>query len=144
MKFLLLLLTVIGIPALAHADWTTNHNQALKKARDKDKAVLMYFTGSDFCGFCKKLDREALDRGVFEDYAKKNLVLLKLDFPARKRQHPMERRQNEMLQRQYRVKGYPTLILLDSRGRYISQVEYRGGGARALIRQIDRTIDRRR
>ncbi len=144
MKFLLLLLTVIGIPAMAHADWTTDYDQALRKARNNRKAVLMYFTGSDFCGFCKKLDREALDRGAFEDYAKKNLVLLKLDFPARKRQHPQERRQNEMLQRKYRVKGYPTLILLDSRGNYISEVHYRGGGAKPLINQIDRTLHRRR
>ena len=143
MKFLLLLLATIGIPALAHADaWHTNYNRARARAKAENKPVLMYFTGSDFCGYCKKLDREALDQRAFENYAAQNLVLLKLDFPARKPQSRQEREQNEVLKMKYRVAGFPTLILLNPNGSPAGEVVYRRGGPRPLIAQIEKTLRR--
>lgn len=143
MKFLLLLITAIGIPALAHADaWHTNYNRALSRAKAEQKPVLMYFTGSDFCGYCKKLDREALDQRAFQAYAAQNLVLLKLDYPARKPQPRHEREQNQILKMRYRVSGFPTLILLKPGGKIAGEIVYTRGGPRPLISQIERTIHR--
>ena len=65
-----------GIPA----GWTTDYKAALTKAKAENKNILIDFTGSDWCGWCIKLHREVLDKPEFIDYAKKNLVLLYLDY----------------------------------------------------------------
>ena len=54
---------------------------------------------------------------VIKDYAKENLVLLELDFPRGKRLSPDLVAQNEKLQDEFKVQGFPTILLLDGEGR---------------------------
>src|SRR5688572_17922363 len=63
-------------------NWLTNIQNATGQARKEDKLILAYFRGSDWCDFCKKLDREVLNTDLFIDWADKNIVLLDVDFPA--------------------------------------------------------------
>ena len=144
MKFLFCLLTLaISLPSFANAaPWHTDYKRALAQAKAEQKPVLMYFTGSDFCGYCKQLDRQALDQKPFHDYADRNLVLLKLDFPARKPQSRWEREQNETLRMRYRVSGFPTLILLNPRGSVAGEVNARS--LRPLLHEIERMTKNRR
>jgi len=138
MKVLSLLLAMAAIPTMALADgWTTSYSRAVSEARAGHKPILMYFTGSDFCVWCKKLDRDVLEQPAFQQYADRNLVLLKLDFPARKRQNPRERQQNEELRMRYGVQGFPTLILVEPGSRTAVEITGRRN-PRSVIGEIER------
>jgi thioredoxin-related protein len=61
--------------------WESNLETALQKAKTENKAVLVNFTGSDWCQWCIKLSNEVFSQPDFEKYAEENLILVKLDFP---------------------------------------------------------------
>ena len=61
--------------------WYTNLEEAVKIATVNQKSILVDFTGSDWCIWCHRLDDEVFSKKEFSDWAKKNLVLVKLDFP---------------------------------------------------------------
>lgn len=89
--------------------WLTDLNQALELSRTSKKPVFGFFTGSDWCGWCHKLQRDVFAKPAFVEWAKKNVVLLELDFP-RGKQLPAElANQNNGLAKQFRVQGFPTV-----------------------------------
>jgi thioredoxin-related protein len=121
----------------AEAKWITSVPDALSQAKKEHKLVLLDFTGSDWCGWCKKLDAETFTKAEFSDYAAKHLVLVTLDFPAQKPQAAELKEANKALQEKYSVDGYPTLILLDQDGKVLfKQVGYLAGGPKAMIDKI--------
>src|SRR5262245_42449717 len=119
MKKMMLALTVVLIGAMtslvsaAEADWTPDFTAAVAKAKAEKKMVLIDFTGSDWCGWCIKMDKDTFAKQEFADYAKTNLVLVKLDFPRNKPQSSTEKAVNKTLEQRYKVDGFPTLILLN-------------------------------
>ena len=68
-------------PMVGEGDWTTDYATALSQPNTDQKKILLFFTGSDWCGWCKRLDREVLSTSDFMLYARSNLILVKLDFP---------------------------------------------------------------
>lgn len=75
----------------------------------------------------------------FANYAKENLVLVEVDFPRRKTQPEALRKANQRLQEQYKVEGFPTLVILSSDGKKLGEeVGYGGGGAKAVIAKLDK------
>jgi thioredoxin-related protein len=118
--------------------WQTNYKQALAQATKENKQVLLDFTGSDWCPYCIQMDREVLDKSQFESFASRNLVLVKLDYPRRKKLPANESQQNHQLQQQYSIEGYPTYVLLDSHGKEVKRVVgYVDGGPSAFIKWIE-------
>lgn len=133
-SFLLsLLCAAIAAPAFA-GGWADNYQQALATAAKENKKVLLDFTGSDWCGWCIKLKKETFDQPAFKDYADKNLVLVEVDFPQGKSLSPEVKKQNDALQNQYKVQGFPTLVVLDPQGKVIKQQSgYIPGGPAGFI-----------
>jgi protein disulfide-isomerase len=126
-----LLATVL--PAFA-GGWNDNYQLALDTAAKENKKVLLDFTGSDWCSWCMKLKKETFDQSDFKDYADKNLVLVEVDFPQGKTLSPEVKKQNDSLQEKYKIDGFPTLVLLDSKGKLIKQNSgYLPGGPKAFI-----------
>lgn len=122
------------LPALAGEGWGTDYNAALASALKENRNVLLDFTGSDWCGWCVKLKKDTFDQPAFKEYADKNLVLVEIDFPQGKSQKSEVKRQNESLQQQYQVQGFPTLVLLDPQGKIIKQQSgYIPGGPKGFI-----------
>ena len=72
---------LLGTVAQAGEGWETNFKKALARAKAENKYVLLNFSGSDWCGWCTKLDKEVFSRQAFKDYARENLILVLLDFP---------------------------------------------------------------
>src|SRR5438132_7414288 len=107
--------------AFAATDWETNYSNALAKAKAENKRLLLDFTGSDWCGPCIDLRKRVLSSKEFAAYAAKNLVLMEIDYPQRKKQSAELKKQNEELGRQYGIdeKGFPTIVLLDPAGKVI-------------------------
>lgn len=145
-------LTVVGLFALGCADrqeaitrensdlWLTRYDSALARAKAENKIVLMDFSGSDWCGWCKKLDREVYDTAEFADYAGKKLVLLKVDFPKKARLSAEQEEHNLALAQKYNIEGFPTVILLDTSENRIGTLGYMEGGPKAFIAELERRI----
>ena len=74
--------------APAESSWLSDYKKAQQEAKTSNKFLLLDFTGSDWCGWCKRLEKEILSQSQFENYARENLVLLEVDFPRAKPQSP--------------------------------------------------------
>jgi len=99
---------------------------------------MLDFTGSDWCGWCIKLNREVFSQPEFADYASKNLVLVEVDFPRNKPQTAELKKANEALQAKYNIEGYPTIIVLNSAGKKVGELGYQAGGPKPFIAALDK------
>jgi thioredoxin-related protein len=113
-------------------------SSALNQARSENKMVLLDFTGSDWCGWCKKFDKDVLSTDKFAGYAKSKLMLVTLDFPSHKKQDAALKQANQELKKRFGVNGFPTFVLLNSAGKELGrQVGYLKGGPDAFIAELD-------
>ena len=132
-----LLAVALICPAFA-GGWSDDYKASLVEAAKEHKNLLLDFTGSDWCGWCIRLKRETFDQPAFKEYANKNLVLVEVDFPQGKSQSPEVKKQNEALQQQYQVQGFPTLVLLSPEGKVIKQQSgYIPGGPKGFIEWVN-------
>jgi protein disulfide-isomerase len=116
--------------------WMTDVPAALARARSEQRKVFLFFTGSDWCGWCKKLDGEILSTPEFRRYAESKLVLVKLDFPRSLPQSEELKTQNRALAKKYQIRGYPTVVVLDAEGRQVGQLGYQRGGPKPFIEAL--------
>lgn len=137
----LLGLAAIGLLGLSSASakpgWLTDLKQAQADARSNKKLLLLDFTGSDWCGWCIRLDKEVFSKPEFKEYASKNLVLLEIDFPKGKQLASVERMQNQELATRYGIQGFPTIVVLDSEGKKVGELGYTPGGPSAFIAELE-------
>ncbi len=101
--------------------WSDNYATSLALAKEEKKLVLLDFTGSDWCGWCMKLDEEVFSKSQFKNFAKKSLVLVELDYPHGKQQTEEVKKQNSELKSKFGISGYPTLILVDAEGKEVTR-----------------------
>jgi protein disulfide-isomerase len=137
---LVLLVLLVSCASGVAADWQTDYAKALEMAKSQNKRVLLDFTGSDWCGPCIELKKRVFSRPEFRAYADKNLVLVEVDYPQRKKQSPALKQQNEKLSSQYGIeeKGFPTIVLLDPAGKIVREISgYDGESAASLIAWIE-------
>ena len=113
--------------------WETDFELAKQRAKDENKDLLVDFTGTDWCGWCIKLKKEVFDKPAFQEYAKKNLIMVELDFPRKKVLPEELKKQNAELAKKYEVQGYPTILLLNSKGREVARTGYQEGGPEKYI-----------
>src|SRR6266700_6711884 len=81
--------------------WLTDLPKAQAQAKKENKLVMLDFTGSDWCGWCIKLNKEVFSKPEFAEYAKKSLVLVEVDFPRAKEQSETLKKANQNLQKKY-------------------------------------------
>ena len=120
MKKLIALTTLfaLSLSLTAGEGWLTNIEKAKEVAKKEGKAVLVEFTGSDWCPPCKALKKNVFNSNEFKAYAKKHLVLVELDFPRDKSKVSKEQAAyNREQAKAFAVKGYPTVILMDAAGK---------------------------
>ena len=110
-KIILIAFLLIGAASLQAQElvWETNLEKASQVAMKTKKPLLLFFTGSDWCGWCFRLQNEVLKTPEFAAWAKQNVVLVELDFPRRTPQLPEIQKQNMELQQIFEVRGYPTI-----------------------------------
>jgi thioredoxin-related protein len=118
--------------------WQTDLSKAQAEAKAGKKLVMLDFTGSDWCGWCIKLNKEVFSQPEFAKYAKDNLVLMEVDFPHGKRQSEELKKANQALQEKYKIEGYPTIIVLNSAGEKVGELGYMPGGPKAFIAELDK------
>jgi thioredoxin-related protein len=93
--------------------WYTDINQAYQLSSKSKKPIFAFFTGSDWCGWCHRLARNVFEKSTFQDWAKKNVILLELDFPRNKQLPENLAKQNNELQQFFQVQGFPTVWIFN-------------------------------
>ena len=110
-KYISILLLFFSINVFSQEgdlEWHTDLNKAIEISIESEKPLFMFFTGSDWCGWCIRLQKEVFFKPDFVKWAKENLVLVELDFPRRKKLEESLKQQNENLRQMFAVRGYPT------------------------------------
>ncbi len=143
MKWILMLwLTITG---LSFMEWQTDFETAKKIAKEKDRYILLNFSGSDWCIPCIRLRKEVFDSEEFLKLADSSLVLLNADFPRNKKnQLPKEvQRKNDALADQYNPSGlFPLTLILTSEGKVVRSWEgYPKNNASFFINQLKSVCD---
>ena len=110
-KVFIALVLVMGSFAMQAQElkWETDINKAISASNKTKKPMLLFFTGSDWCGWCIRLQKEVLKTPEFAEWATKNVVLVELDYPRRTPQTPELQAQNAQLQQFFGIRGYPTV-----------------------------------
>lgn len=122
-----------------HDVWMTDYNAAMKKAAAEKKDLLLDFSGSDWCGWCIKLDNEVFSQKEFIEPASKDFVFVLLDFPQDKtKTTPQLQEQNNELRKKYPIQGFPTVYLTDYDGKPYAITGYQKGGAKAYYEHISK------
>ena len=111
----------------AQGSWVTDMNEAKTLASESNKIILMSFQGSDWCGSCKRLDRQLFQSEEFKTFAEEHLILLKLDFPMRK-ENQLSKEQtthNEALADIHNPEGaFPKVLLFSAEGERLGAMSY--------------------
>jgi len=139
-RFMMMATVFSAVSAFAGEGWVTDFEAASKQAKEEGKYMLLDFTGSDWCGWCIKLDKEVFSKSAFKDFAKENLIAVELDFPRRKEISDETKKQNEALAQKYGIRGFPTILILSPEGELVQKTGYRKGGADAYVKHIEEII----
>jgi thioredoxin-related protein len=120
--------------------WETDINKAIKVSNKTKKPMLLFFTGSDWCGWCIRLQKEVLKTPEFAAWAKKNVVLVELDYPRSKPQSDIIKNQNNGLQQTFGIQGFPTIYFATAKVKAgkpsytgIGSTGYVAGGPKAWL-----------
>jgi thioredoxin-related protein len=128
----------LGSAFAAGDGWSNDFAAAKKLAAEGKKDLLIDFTGSDWCGWCIKLNEEVFQHDAFKSGVKDKFVLVELDYPKDpSKLSDATRAQNEKLQEQYAVQGFPTILLCDADGKPFARTGYQAGGPEKYVAHLD-------
>ncbi len=116
--------------------WTADLEAAKKEAAKNKKDILINFTGSDWCGWCMRLEKEIFSTKTFKEKGPKNFVLVKLDFPQKNEQSAEVKKKNQMLAQEYGVRGFPSIVLTNAAGEIYGRTGYHKGGPESYIKHL--------
>ncbi len=128
------------VAAVPEFRWFQNYGEARVLAQQTQRPLLLFFTGSDWCGWCHRLQDEVLKTSQFKDFAKDKLILVEVDFPNGFRLPRNISEQNEKLKNTWSVRGFPTIVLLDAQENYLTRGGYARGGAQPFIEWLASNI----
>ena len=133
-----------GLTPVAEAEanaipWQTSYEQAQAEAGANNKAVMLWFTGSDWCKYCTMLEQEVFETETFRDWYGDKVVPVMLDFPRQSSLPPNLQQQNEMLKDRYAkmVTSYPTALFVTADGEVIGKMGYMKGGPDAWVHRAE-------
>lgn len=121
-------------------EWQTDYTNAVETAKQEGKYLLLNFSGSDWCGWCIRLEDEVFSKSEFKTYAADRLVCVTLDFPRSKVLSEDEQEQNQQLAQKHQVQGFPTVLLLNPDETIIGKTGYRQGGPQAYAEHLEEMI----
>ena len=124
--------------------WHTDVKEAIAVSNKEKKPMLLFFTGSDWCGWCIRLQNEVLKTPEFQKWASDNVVLVELDYPRRVAQTPELKNQNAELQQAFGIQGFPTIYFTSAENKEgrvnftgLGQTGYVAGGPSAWLTVAD-------
>ncbi len=127
-KTLLVLLFLFAITTINAQEWKTNLEEAKVMAKEENKAIVLVFQGSDWCAPCIKLDQEIWSTNEFKKLAENELVMLKADFPRKKKNKLVleQAQHNNSLAEKYNPNGhFPLVVVLNNSGEVLGTTGYK-------------------
>lgn len=115
--------TIEDRPAPLITGWLSDYELAKKQADLHDRPILVLFTGSDWCPPCIAFERGIASDPRFREFAAANLILFKADFPRSFALSPAVKAQNEALAREFGVRGFPTILAVNSEGKHLGTLD---------------------
>lgn len=139
---LLFLLAFSKAQATEKINWAKNYQEAVDGAKASHKPIFLYFSGSDWCSWCMKMDKEILEDEAFVHALSSKFIFLQVDFPSSIVQEPAIAKENEFLKEKFQVRGFPTIILLDSSIKPFATLQYRPGGGQEFAAHVLKLYER--
>ncbi len=149
MKLLFSSLLFVAFTTLSFAQtqeikWLTSMDEAIKLSQKEKKPIMLFFTGSDWCGWCIRLQKEVFYKDEFKAWANKSVIAVEVDFPRNKFQTQELKQQNATLQAQFGVQGYPTVWFVRPESMSDGKINlvqlgnsgYRAGGPENWIKEV--------
>ncbi|MCF8362762.1 MAG: thioredoxin family protein [Prolixibacteraceae bacterium] len=129
MNFLFYILMFVAITSGGngneHTKWMGKYSEAERVAREEDKPLLLFFSGSDWCKPCIKLKKYIVDTKQFQELASNKFVLYNADFPINKKQEKEIKEQNEALAEKYNKEGlFPKIVIVSTGGDVLAEIGY--------------------
>ncbi len=148
-KIIIVLLLISGsfVSQAQEQKWETNINKAIVESNKTKKPLFLFFTGSDWCGWCIRLQKEVFRTPEFSAWADKNVILVELDYPRATAQSEEIKKQNAGLQQAFGIQGYPTVWLVNAdvkdgkpNFQQLGKTGYVAGGPRTWIAGADEIL----
>ncbi len=140
----LALICTLAFTSLAGNDgWLTSLEAAKTEAVKRQVPILVDFSGSDWCGWCIKLDKEVFSKEEFKAYAKTDLVVLLVDFPRKTKLPEDLKKQNDLMAEKFNIEGFPTVLLLNGQGKELARTGYMPGGAEAYVKHVKSLVGKK-
>lgn len=133
-------LNPVAYSATTAIQWTTDYAAAVQQAQKQNKYILLFFTGSDWCGWCQKLKAEVFATSAFAQKVGNQFVFVELDYPMNRVMTPELTQQNRELKQKYGITGFPTVVILDSNENLIGQMGYESGGGESYANSLQKLI----
>lgn len=134
-KIILIAVFFIGmsVSQAQELKWYTDVKEAIKVSNKEKKPLLMFFTGSDWCGWCIRLQKEVLKTPEFNKWAKESVILVELDFPRRTAQPEAIKAQNNELQQVFGIQGFPTVYFANATVNKEGKINFEGLGSTGYV-----------
>jgi len=117
------------------SEWITDYNEGIRMSIEKNLPSILFFTGSDWCGWCKRLKKEVFDTPEFKNWTKNNIIPIELDSPNANRDAHKD------LVDKYNIEGYPTVIFLDTKQNKLGKTGYIPGGPSSWISKAETILN---
>lgn len=127
--------------AVSEINWMTDYNAAKALANKESKPMFLFFTGSDWCPWCMKMDQQILSTPEFQQALSQKVIFVKVDFPRQTKLDKATKEQNDKLSKTFGIQGFPTVILLDSNGQRIDKIGFQSGGGAKYAQKVLDIID---
>jgi protein disulfide-isomerase len=138
-RFFIILITLcVGS---AFGKWHEDYQAAYEKAKRENKSIFLFFTGSDYCAWCKKLSNEILDTSDFKNLTDKYFEFVYIDFPAKKALSDKQYKNNKKLKEKYGVEGFPTVIIIDTDEIVVTRTGYLPVGPKEYAKKIIQLVE---
>jgi len=133
---LLILLTSSQLSRADGLEWLGDLEAAKDRAKQENKFILVYFSGSDWCPTCKKMKSEVFDQSDFADFARPRFVCVEADLPRYKPIGHLQLEANKALEKSFHVSSVPTVVVLTPDGHELHRLGYVPGGPAGFISQL--------
>lgn len=125
--------------------WLTNYGDAVGIAQRENRPILIYFSGSDWCSVCHRLQTTVFDDTLFVNHLSARLVRMNADFPrsSKKQLLPQTVQQNERLAEQFNPQGtFPAVVLIDEQQKVLCRWNgFPKGGKEAFLQQLQKFVE---
>jgi len=140
---MIILFSVLGNYSCTAQQWLTSFEEAKQKALEQEKHIILVFSGSDWCIPCIKLERYVLNTEKFLQNTSQNYILLKADFPRKKKNklsQEIQEQNNRLVEKYNKRREFPMIVVLNKMGNKLGEIGYKKVNPDTYISFLDQMI----